>query len=69
MKLEPVTKPDKRNTSTSKNFDDDVMSANCDVIIFFPLCDKFAAIRKPDSWDMVYKTYTFINTNHLSYIT
>ena len=37
MKLGPVTKLDKRNKTTSKSFDDDVMSANCDVIVIFPI--------------------------------
>ena len=37
MKLEPVTKLDKRNKAMSKKFDDGVMSANCDVIVFFPI--------------------------------
>ena len=36
MKLGPVTKLDKGNKTTSKKFDDDVMSANCDVIVMFP---------------------------------
>ena len=36
MKLGPVTKLDKRNKATSKNkTDDDVISKNCDVIVFF----------------------------------
>ena len=39
MKLGPVTKLDKRNKTTSKSFDDDVMSANCDVIVIFPIYD------------------------------
>ena len=33
MKLGPVTKPDKRNTATSKKLEDDVMSANCTSVI------------------------------------
>ena len=33
MKPGPVTKPDKKNTATS--FDDDFMSANGNVIVFF----------------------------------
>ena len=37
MTLGPVTKLDKRNMTMSKKFDDDVMSANCDVIVFFPI--------------------------------
>ena len=35
MKLGAVTKLDKRNTATSKNFDDDIMAANFDVIVIF----------------------------------
>ena len=35
MKLGPLTKPDKRNKTTSKKFDDDVMFENCDVIAIF----------------------------------
>ena len=49
MKLGHVTKPDKRNSATSQKFDDDVMSANFDVIVFFPIYAQFAAIWKPDS--------------------
>ena len=63
MKLGPVTKFDKRNTSTSKNTDDNVMSANCDVIVFFPIYGQFSAIRKPDSGCMVNETYIFINSS------
>ena len=33
MKLATVAKLDKRNTSTSKNFDDEGMSANCDQVM------------------------------------
>ena len=35
MKLGLVTKPDKRNMGTPKKIDDNVMSADCDVIVFF----------------------------------
>ena len=35
MKLRPVTKLDKRNKTTSKKFDDDVILENCDVIVVF----------------------------------
>ena len=34
-----VTKLDKRNKTTSKKFDDDVMSENCEVIVIFPIYD------------------------------
>ena len=67
MKLGPVTKLDKGNTSMSKKFADDVMSANCHVIVIFPIYDQFAVIRKPDFGYMVYKTYVFNNSNLLSY--
>ena len=67
MKLGPVTKTDNGNTSTSRKFYYDVMSGNCDVLIFFPIYGQLAAIRKPDSGRMVYKTYIFINNNLLPY--
>ena len=38
MKLGPVIKPDKRNKTTSKKFDDDVTSKNFDVIAIFSIC-------------------------------
>ena len=49
MKLRPVTKLDKRNKTTLKKFDYDVMSANCDVVVIFLIYDQFGAIWKPDS--------------------
>ena len=55
MKFGPVTKLDKGNTSTSKKLDNNFMSEYCDVIVFFPIYGKSAAIRKPDSGRMVYK--------------
>ena len=49
MKLGPVTKLDKRN-KTSKNIDNDVMSANCDVIVIFPIYDlEQSGSRIPDA--------------------
>ena len=36
MKLGPVTNFGKRNKTTSKKINDDVMSENCDVIVIFP---------------------------------
>ena len=35
MKLGPVTKVDKRIKTPSKKFDDNIVSANCNVIIIF----------------------------------
>ena len=37
MRLGPATKIDKKNTATSNKFYDDVMSANCDVTVNFPI--------------------------------
>ena len=49
MELSPVTEVDKRNKTTSKKFDDDVMSVNCDVMVIFPIYGQFGAIRKLNS--------------------
>ena len=35
MKLGPVTKTYNRNRATSRKIEDDVMSKNCDIIVFF----------------------------------
>ena len=45
------------------------MSANCDVILFFPIYDQFWVIRNPDSGRIVCKIYTFINSNFSCYKT
>ena len=67
MKLGPLTKLDKRNKRMSKKIDDDVMSANCDVIIVFPIYGQFGAIRKPDSGRMSVKlTFSLIVTFYLT---
>ena len=44
MKLGPVTKLDKRNKTTLKKFDDDVISANYEVTVIFPIYGQFGAI-------------------------
>ena len=62
MKLEPVTKLDKKNKTTSKKFTDSVMSGNSDVNAIFPIQDKFGEIQKPDFGRIVCKTYNFINS-------
>ena len=67
MKTGPVTKLDKRNKTTSKKFDDEVISENCGVIAIFPIYGQFGAIRKPDSGCIVCKTYIFIKSALLSY--
>ena len=68
-KFGPVTKTDKRNKTAPKQFDDDVMSENCDVTVLFPIYGQFGAIRKPDFKLTVCKTYILINSNLLSYKT
>ena len=67
MKLGQVTKLDNRNKTTSKKFDDDVMSESCGVIAIFPIYGQFGAIWKPDSGRIVCKTYITNDSNLLSY--
>ena len=67
MKIGPVTKLDKRNKTTSKKPDDDVMSENCDVIDIFRIFGQFRAVRRPDSRHKVCKSYFSINSNLLSW--
>ena len=67
MKLGPVTQLDKRNKTTSKKFDDGIISENYDVIVIFPIYGQFGEIWKLDSRHTVCKTYVFINSNLLSY--
>ena len=60
IKLGPITKFDKRNKTTSKKFDYDVMSVNSGVIVSFPIYGQFGAIRKRDSGRIDCKTkHTF----------
>ena len=63
MKLGPVPKLDKRNKTTSKKLDDDVMPENCDVIVIFRIFGQFGAVRRPDSGHKVFKSYFSINSN------
>ena len=37
MKFGPVIKLDKINNKMSKKFSDDIISANCNIIVFFPI--------------------------------
>ena len=67
MKLGSATKLDKRNTALSKKFDDDLTSANYDVMVIFPIYGWFGAIGNPDYGCMVYDSYIFINRNFLSH--
>ena len=63
MKLEPVTKLDQRNKTTSNKFGDDFMSSNCHIVVIFPIYVQFGAIQKPDFKRIVCKTYNFIDRN------
>ena len=47
MRFGPVTKLDKRNKTRSKKFDVDVMSENCDVMLFFGF---FANLEHSGGW-------------------
>ena len=67
MKLGPVTKLDKRNETTSKKIDVDVMSENCDVIVNFQIPGQFGAVPRPDSGHRVSKSYVFSNSKLFSY--
>ena len=67
MKLRPVTKLDKRNKTTSKKFDDDVMSENCHIIVIFRIFGQFGAVGRLDSGHRVCRNYVFSNNNLASY--
>ena len=56
MRLEPVTKLDKKNKTTSKKIDGDVISINFDVILVFLIYGQSGAIRKTDSGRIVCET-------------
>ena len=55
MKLGPVTKLDKKNTTMSKKIDDDFVSANMTSLSFFRLMVNLKQFgrRIPDAWSMI----------------
>ena len=67
MKLGTVTKIYKTNGTRPKKVDDNVMLADCGVIVIILTYGQFGALRKPYSGCIVCKTYIFINNNLLSY--
>ena len=67
MNLQPVTKLDRRNKTTPKKIDAEVMLENSDVIVIFRIFGQFGAVRRPDSGDRVCKSYVFSNSNLFSY--
>ena len=64
MKLVSVIKLDKRNV---KKIEDDIMSANGEILVIFAIYGQFRAIRKSNSRRMVYNSYNFISIKLLSY--
>ena len=58
MRLEPVTKLDRRNKTTSKKSDNNIMSINCGVIVTYLIYNQFGAIRKSGFGSLLCKTYT-----------
>ena len=66
IKLGPVTELDMKNTTMSNKFDDDFVSGNYYIIVFFLTDGWFRAIRNPDSGRMVCNCCIFINRNLLS---
>ena len=67
MEFGPVTKFDKRDKTTSKNFDVYIMSEKCDVVVIFRIFGQFGAVRRPDSEHRICKSYVFSNSNLLFY--
>ena len=65
MKHGPVTKLDKTNPATSKTNDDDFISANGDVIVFFPIYCQSAASRIPNVWS-IKRTFSLTATFYLT---
>ena len=57
MKLGPTTKLDKGNKTTPKNFDENVMPENCDIIAIFQNYGQFGAIWKLDLGQIVCKLH------------
>ena len=58
MKLGAVTKLDKRNKTTSKKFDNDIVWRSCDMIAIFPIYGQFGAI-----WKAGFQTHSLQNLN------
>ena len=65
MKLGPVTKLDKKNKITLKNFDDDVMSKNDDIMDIIPIYGQIGATWKLDSGCITPKKPTQIRVKEI----
>ena len=59
MKVGPITWQEEKQNKIKK-IDDDVRPENCELIVIY---GQFAAIRNPDSWCILFKTYILINNN------
>ena len=59
MKLGPVTKLDRRNTTT---FEDDVILVYCDVIVTFSIYSQFGepGNRNPDTWSIIFTFWLIV---------
>ena len=62
MKLGPVPKLDRRNKTTSKKIDDDIMSEYCDVIVIFQIFCQYGAVWRLDSGHRVQKLFLVMVT-------
>ena len=66
MKFEPRSKRIKRNTTRSKKFDINVLSANYNIIVICQVFNQFGAIRKPDFRRIVHELSIFISIDFLT---
>ena len=62
-----LTKIDKRNKTTSKKIDDDVMLEKFDVTVIFLIYGQLGAIWKQESGQIIRKMYIFVKSNLLFY--
>ena len=67
MKLGPLTILDKRNKTTSKKFDVDVMPTNYDVIVIFRIFGQFGAVQRVDFGHRLCKSFVASNSSLLTY--
>ena len=54
-------------TKQRQKINNDIILANCHVIVIFLIYSQFETTRKPDSGHIVCKTYILTNRNLLSY--
>ena len=67
MKLAPVTKLDKGDKTMAKRFDNDVMSANCNIIVIFPIYSQLEQSgRQIPDVQFVKVTFSLIETFFLT---